>query len=113
MQATTTRNAVGRAEVAAAMLLLVARGATVAITMETTPMEETTTEATTVAMVALPQATTAMVEMEATLLVVSLLTIMTLIESGVPISSSHMANPQPISFFMTLMHANHQLQRNS
>ena len=56
---------------AVAMLLLVAMGAMVAATMVTMPMEEVATVATSVAMVVLPKATTAMVAMEALLLVVS------------------------------------------
>ena len=50
---------------------MLAVGATVAVTMVTMPMEETTTEATTVEMAALPEATMAMAALEATLLVVS------------------------------------------
>ena len=49
-------------------------GVMVATTMATMPMEETTTAATTVAMVALLQATMAMAATEAALLVVSLWT---------------------------------------
>ena len=53
------------------MLLLVAMGVMVVTTMATTPMEETTTQAMTVAMAALLKATMAMVAMEAMLSVVS------------------------------------------
>ena len=70
LQATTT--AVEGAEAAAAMLLLVATGVTEVITMATPPMEETTTQATTVATGALPKATMAMVAVEGRLLAVSL-----------------------------------------
>ena len=54
------------------MLLSVAMGVVVVVAMVTTLMEETTTVATTVEMVALPEATMAMVATEATQLVVSL-----------------------------------------
>ena len=70
VQATTIRNVVDGEE-AVAMLPLVAMGATVVAATVTTPMEETTTVATTVAMAALPQATMAMVAEEAMLSVVS------------------------------------------
>ena len=53
------------------MLLEVAMGATAVTTMATMPMEETTTEATIVETVALPEATMETVDGEATLLVVS------------------------------------------
>ena len=53
------------------MLLLAATGVTVVAAMVTTLMEEITTEATTVAMVALPEATMVMEAMEAMLLAVS------------------------------------------
>ena len=56
---------------AAAMLLWVVLGVMVETTMVTMPMEEVATVVTTVAMVVLPEATTAMVETEAMLLVVS------------------------------------------
>ena len=56
---------------AAAMLPLVATEAMVATTTETMPMEEVATVVTTVAMAALPGATTAMVAMEAMPLVVT------------------------------------------
>ena len=56
---------------AAAMLLWVVLGEMVATTMEIMPMEEVGTVATTVAMAALLQATTATVAMEAMLLAVS------------------------------------------
>ena len=51
--------------------MLVVRGATVATTMETMPTEEVATQVTTVAMGASLQATMAIVEMEAMLMVVS------------------------------------------
>ena len=70
MQATTIRNVVDGEE-AVAMLPLVAMGAMVVVATVTTPMEETTTVATTVAMAALPEATMAMVAEEAMLSVVS------------------------------------------
>ena len=56
---------------ALAMLLLVATEAMVGVAMVTMPMEEVATVVTTVAMAALPEATTAMVATEAMPLVVS------------------------------------------